>query len=209
MISMDWSVARNSGRCLFFVCLISCVCFLFGCRSGTKTEQKSTPELCFQKLSSAVEAGDWEAAFQQMDEGSQQLMLGSVMLGAYMSSVEYSVSQSDPSKRDELYELLEGQGVDVDFIKKNWGNSQVDQKGALLDAVKPIQNRGATMKTLVGYLEQHFPVLVSDSSPIGVLANSKLGEVTVEGDRASGQMENGMGVGFVKIDGKWYFSQEK
>lgn len=201
----------------FFILLFSFACLVGlipGCQNGGADESStSSPESSFQTMSEAIREQDWPNAFACMDEPAQTTMLGSVMIGLYMAATEESVFQNDSAKKEEFLALLASLKLDTEDVLANWGNPEVDQQRAIESTLANCEDQGMAMSRVIEFGRQHFPMLVGDNSPLGMLAHGTLGDVVTNGDSATGRLlvgqetDNGLPVSFVKQNGKWLFSR--
>jgi hypothetical protein len=154
-----------------------------------------TPEAAFAAFQEAAEREDWKAVAELLTPDSQKSMAAAMIFATSL------MAASEEEKGEELEELLRKHGFDPNAPEVPRKIVASSPQEALKTLVGPIKDKPAFIADMVGWLEEN-----ADASGFTDIPSGKLGDVTIEGDTASGTVTDDDGsdpIEFLRLNGRW------
>ncbi len=160
---------------------------------STTSEKKAatfdTPKAAFDAFVQASKAGEWPKVINVLSQESQTMFTASMVMDA-------SFSTTDKAKQESLDQLLKKHGIDV-----NAEPEPGDENAGPESLIKSVKDLPALVSELSKWMSEN-----ADDSDSGFMEVGELGEVTIDGDIATAQVDSERGmrpIEFRKVDGSW------
>jgi hypothetical protein len=177
--------------------LVALVCL--GCGNGG--ESHSSPQAVFEAMNKYSNAKDYDGMLKCFTPGSQDLMVGGMAIAAAMAKQMGAMfGKADP----EMDALVKKHGIATVDMKEMQGG---DPGAMMKKLAASIKDKGGFMKEFIELMEKKDK---NKSADFNKAFDGKLGDVKIDGDKATGKLvvtkdgkETKSDIQFRKIKGSW------
>jgi hypothetical protein len=190
---------KTSPRLLAFIIAAS---LLATAAIAADTPKAATPEAAFENFKASAAKKDYKSLFNTITPDSQDVLLGGAALNIQVRATV------DP-KYAEGAKLLEKHGVKM--LEQTNPTANRGPMAIIKEAVAGVKDKAACFIELQQWAEKTFPEAKANAGKMADVADSKLVDVKVDGDTATGSLkviqdgkETPQTIKFKKTGDAWY-----